>query len=301
MVFVFGTICIDRVYRIADLPAIGGYSTIQSEESLLGGEAANTALALKSWGLEIALAGNQLGEGPSGLDLERLLAEKGLPTQYLEEGETITPICHVYVTPDGERTMFGLGFGEEGQHQDWDRLPFQKNAWFTADPNLGALAREAAARAAEHGMRLYLMDYVQETDTFPSGTFWQCSTDWIGVRGNTQKNVALVQSFVERHGCFAVLSDGPNGLVAGSPNHEVRAYPPYPCPKLVDSTGAGDMFRAGMIYGFENGWEIPQCLQFASAAGCLKCQYLGATTHVPSVDEIAGHVRKHKQVSRQYL
>jgi len=301
MILVFGTICIDRVYRIARLPQVGGYASILSDESLLGGEAANTALALKTWGLPIELAGNQLGAGPEGATLGRLLEEKGLPTELLSPGEAPTPVCHVYVTPDGERTMFGIGFGEEGQQQDWDRLPLEEGAWFTADPNLGTLAREAYGHASQRGMRLYLMDFIQPSDQFPAGTFWQCSTDWVGVRGNTQRNVAYVQDFVDRHGCFAVLSDGPNGLVAGSQSHEVRAYPPYPCPQLVDSTGAGDMFRAGMLYGLENGWEIPQCLQFASAAGCLKCQYLGATTHVPSVEEIEAHVRKHRQVSRQYL
>lgn len=283
------------------MPAAGGYASIEAEETLLGGEAANTAFALHSWGVPISLAGNDLGSGVDGEVLRELLIGKSLPLEFLKPGEAYTPVCHVYVTPDGERTMFGIGFGEEGQSQRWDALPFLKDRWFTADPNLGALAREAARRAYRSGMRLYLMDLIQDTDEIPSGSFWQCSTDWIGVRGNTQKNVAWVQEFVARHGCFAVLSDGPNGLVAGSPSHEVRAYPPYPCPRLVDSTGAGDMFRAGMLYGLENGWEIPRCLQFASAAGCLKCQYLGATTHVPSVADIENHMKKHRQVSRQYL
>jgi sugar/nucleoside kinase (ribokinase family) len=300
VVFVFGTVCLDRVYRIAKLPTPGGYSAIESEETFLGGEAANTALALKTWGIEVLLSGNGLGGGENGENLLRLLVEKRLPTDRLRLGPGNTPVCHIYVTPDGERTMFGIGFGEEGQELDSGTLALREGHWFTVDPNLGKVARRAAQLASEAGMRVYFMDFIAEDDEFPAGSFWQCSTDWVGFRGNTQKNMTLVQKFVDRHGCFAILSDGPNGLVAGSPEHEVRAYPPYPCPKLVDSTGAGDMFRAGMLYGLDLGWEIADCLKFASAAGCLKCQYLGATTNVPAADEIEHHIRKHKQVSRQY-
>lgn len=301
MILVYGTICLDRVYRIDSLPKSGGYSPIDSEETFLGGEAANTALALKTWGAKVTLAGNALGSGPSGLELYRALLKKRLPTSHLEYGEGVAPVCHIYVTPDGERTMFGLGFGSEVQRLDLDSVPYRKGQWFTVDPNLDTVARKAAKRAEKAGMKLYFMDFIRENDRFPEDSFWQCSTDWVGTRGNTQRNVTLVQKIVDKHGCFTILSDGPNGLVAGSPEVEVRAYPPYPCPRLVDSTGAGDMFRAGMLYGLEHGWQMSKCLRFASAAGCLKCQYLGATTHVPSLREIEAHIRKHKQVTRQYV
>lgn len=301
MILVYGTICLDRVYRIENLPKLGGYASILSEETFLGGEAANTALALKTWGAKVFLAGNSLGSGPAGLELYRALLKKKLPTAHLEHGKGIAPVCHIYVTKDGDRTMLGLGFGSKSQQLDLNAVPYKKGQWFTVDPNLDKIARQAARRADKAGMKLYFMDFIRDSDRFPKGSFWQCSTDWVGTRGNTQRNVALVQKMVSRHGCFAVLSDGPNGLIAGSPDHEVRAYPPYPCPKLVDSTGAGDMFRSGMLYGLELGWGISKCLQFASAAGCLKCQYLGATTHVPSVREIEAHIKKHRQVSRQYL
>jgi ribokinase/sulfofructose kinase len=80
-----------------------------------------------------------------------------------------------------------------------------------------------------------------------------------------------------------------------------RAYPPYPMTTVVDTTGAGDMFRAGMLLGLDQGWPTSKCLQFASAAGCLKCRALGATTEVPSVQEVLAYVEEHDQVSRQYL
>lgn len=295
MVLVFGTVCIDRIRQVPHLPPVGGYVEVTEEIDLLGGEAANTAVALQSWGAAVMLHGNALGSGADGDLLRRLVAEKGLQIES-QETQNYAPVCDVYVTPDGDRTMFGKNFSI--METDLSTLP--KADWFTAEPNMATLSREAAKLAHKAGMNIYLMDFIGEDEPLPPGSFWQCSTDWIGTRGNTQKNVAWVQDWVAKTGCFAILSDGPNGFVAGSPNHPVRAYPPYPAPSIVDTTGAGDVFRAGMLFGLDQGWPIPQCLQFASAAGCLNCRSLGATTNVPTVAEIQAHIDQHPAISTQY-
>lgn len=300
MVLVFGTICLDRVRNIEALPQPGGYAGVTSETVFLGGEAANTANALKTWGMPIEFAGNLLGESEDAHALMRLIIDKGIPTQRIKMGAGITPVCDIYVTPDGERTMFGVGFDTIANHVDVEALPFEAGHWFTADMNLGASARQAVGLARERGMRIYLMDFLAPNEAIQPEDFWQSSTDWVGSKGNTQKNVEWVRKFVAAHGCFTVLSDGPNGLVAGSPDMKPRAFPPFPAPTFVDSTGAGDMFRAGMLFGLDSGWDVMRSLAFASAAGCLKCQYLGATSHVPTRDEIEEHISANPDVARHY-
>ena len=68
----------------------------------------------------------------------------------------------VYVTPDGDRTMFGKGFSEMRLARPASELPFKEGEWFTAEPNLGAEARDAARLAHRAGMRVYLMDFIQD-------------------------------------------------------------------------------------------------------------------------------------------
>ncbi len=292
--------CLDRVREIPHLPATGGYAEVTRERIFLGGEAANTANALKRWGVEVELAGNSLGSGEPAAELLKLLESHGLPTTLLVTDQSETAVCDIYVTPDGERTMFGRGFGDLGEGSAPEKAPFRRGEWFTVDPNLDDAARRAIRLAEAAGMKLYLMDFLKPEDPIPAGCFWQSSTDWAGVRGNTQKNVQWVRSWVDRHQAFCILSDGPNGLAAGSPNMRARAFPPFPSPEVADSTGAGDMFRAGMLYGLEQGWSIPECLRYASAAGCLKCKSLGATTYVPTFDEIGGLIAENPEIGRQY-
>jgi sulfofructose kinase len=56
--------------------------------------------------------------------------------------------------------------------------------------------------------------------------------------------------------------------------------------KAVDSTGAGDVFRAGFIYGVLRGWNIPRMLRFANAAAALSCTQRGAIRSVPSLQAV---------------
>jgi len=302
MVVVFGTVCLDRMRRIARMPRQGGYEDILEAVNLVGGEAANTTIALRNWGTEAILAANSLGEGPDAQWIRDDLSERGV--QMLESPDNNpTPYCEVFVTSTGQRTMFGSGFVELSNKIAPGLFPLIPGAWFTVDLNPGQSSTLALERAAQSGMKLYLLDHMDGIAKLTGQgqmPIWQSSTDWVGAKGNTQKNVAWLSDFVGKHRVFGILSDGPNGFVAGSAESEVRVYPPYPCPDLLDSTGAGDIFRAGMLHGLDQDWHFSRCLQFASAAGCLNSVHLGASAAVPAVQEILGLISQNPVVSRQY-
>jgi sugar/nucleoside kinase (ribokinase family) len=305
VILVFGTVCLDRVRRISSLPAPGGYVEVESETVLIGGEAANTACALHAWGDAPVLAGNPLGRSAEANKLRSLLRDRGFASMELlrpgvEPGSFDTPVCDIYVTDDGERTMFGRGFTSLDSVSSATDLPWQASGWFTAEPNMEHLSRSVVRQAQEKGMKVYVMDFVRPGDPIFAGTFWQSSTNWAGARNDLQENLRWLRRLVDEKGCFGILSDGSNGFVAGSPTFPVRAYPPFPAPAMVDATGAGDMFRAGMLHSLSRGLPFPDCLRFASAAGSLKCGSLGATTRVPTLDEIEAHVLGHPEISAEY-
>lgn len=77
---------------------------------------------------------------------------------------------------------------------------------------------------------------------------------------------------------------GDRGAIAleGDTLHVAPAYPV----QVEDSTGAGDVFRAGFIYGVLAGWEVARVLQFANAAAAVSCTRLGALASVPALEEV---------------
>lgn len=286
MIVVFGTICLDRLRSVQSIPRPGGYVEIRRERLFLGGEAANTACALDEWGAQVRLTGNAIGNDEAGRLLLSLAEERNQNVRVQSSIET--PYCDIYVTPDGERTMFGYGFSTLAPAVSLQqRLP--KSGWFTTDMNLGRTAREAARQASEAGLTTYLMDFIEPNDAVPAGGWWQSSTDWVGERGNVVLNLEEVQSRADKFGCHAVLTDAEHGLYYASPDNAVKLNA-FKAPKVVDGTGAGDRFRAAMLYALSNSWQVHEALLFAAGAGALKVGQEGGSARAQPVQEIRDFV-----------
>jgi adenosine kinase len=61
---------------------------------------------------------------------------------------------------------------------------------------------------------------------------------------------------------------------------------------LVDPTGCGDAYRAGLLYGMARDWGWERCAQLASVMGSIKIARRGGQNHRPSRDEIAAKLRE---------
>lgn len=68
--------------------------------------------------------------------------------------------------------------------------------------------------------------------------------------------------------------------------------PPVPVDQVVDPTGCGDAFRAGMLYGLTRGMDWPTTGRLASLMGSIKITHQGGQNHAPSVAEIGERFEK---------
>ena len=88
-----------------------------------------------------------------------------------------------------------------------------------------------------------------------------------------------------RYGCrLTAATLGHEGVLAwgGSRFHYAPAFQV----KTLDTTGAGDIFHAGFIYGLLQAWPMPRQLDFACAAAALNCTAAGARGGIQSVENI---------------
>ena len=72
-------------------------------------------------------------------------------------------------------------------------------------------------------------------------------------------------------------------IYADGQRHEV---PCVKADKIVDPTGCGDAYRAGLLYGIANGWDWPTCGRLASTMGAIKIASRGGQNHKPTRAEI---------------
>jgi sugar/nucleoside kinase (ribokinase family) len=55
---------------------------------------------------------------------------------------------------------------------------------------------------------------------------------------------------------------------------------------VVDVTAAGDVFNAGFLYGFLNGWDLRKCAEFGNACGAISVTKVGVSGMMTSVQEV---------------
>ncbi|MEC5215794.1 adenosine kinase [Actimicrobium sp. GrIS 1.19] len=82
-----------------------------------------------------------------------------------------------------------------------------------------------------------------------------------------------------------VVTRGENGahIYAGGEQLEI---PPVQVTQVVDPTGCGDAFRAGMLYGLSQDMDWPTIGRLSSLMGAIKIEHQGGQNHAPSRDEI---------------
>jgi len=73
---------------------------------------------------------------------------------------------------------------------------------------------------------------------------------------------------------------------------EMVYFPAYPV-EAKDTTGAGDLYHGGMLFGILRDWPLKALGQFASAVAALGCQYFGARSHFPDLETIKEFLLEH--------
>lgn len=99
-----------------------------------------------------------------------------------------------------------------------------------------------------------------------------------------------------------VVTIGEDGCICGSPRRldtgrrkdNIFHSPGFPV-KVVDTTGAGDVFHGAFIYGLLKKWNLRKTAKFANACAAMKCRKLGGRTGIPNLAEAKNFIRRFKR------
>lgn len=111
--------------------------------------------------------------------------------------------------------------------------------------------------------------------------FFPNEQEAMSLTGETSPEAAAAR-LAQSSGCAAVKM-GSRGALAQK-GKQIARCPGIPV-QVVDTTGAGDSFDAGFLYGFLNSWSLGECLRLATACGALSTRKAGGTTAQPTLSE----------------
>jgi sugar/nucleoside kinase (ribokinase family) len=272
------------------------YEVMGAGVEISGGSAANTIVGVAAFGGRAQYLGkvrdDQLGNvfahdiRATGVTYDIPLATSG-PS---------TGCCLILVTPDAQRTMNTyLGASVHFCADDVDRTVIEQSkvlyleGYLFDPPEAQEAFRTAAAYAHAAGRTVS----ATLSDSFCVERHREAFLDLVEhhvdlVFANEAEICALYrcESFdeaighVQRQGLIAALTRSEKGSVVVDGDRVVE-IPAHPVAELVDTTGAGDLYASGFLYGFSQGLDLETCGALGSLAAAEVISHLGAR---PSAD-----------------
>ncbi|HTX76190.1 MAG TPA: PfkB family carbohydrate kinase [Terracidiphilus sp.] len=278
----------DTLIPLAGFPARGSKIEYNHASVMPGGQAASTIVACQSWGLSARYVG-KLGDDDAGRLHRREFARLGVDAQLIEVANAASPQSLILVDGGGERTV--LCRRDERlllQPEDLDREWITQARVLHVDGYETAAATQAAQWAREAGVPVIadldeIYDGVREL--VRNVDYLIVSRDFPGRLTGEQSLPHALQAMHEEYGCrLTAATLGEHGVLAWDGNQLLHraAYRV----NVVDTTGAGDIFHAGFIYGLLQGWPLERQLDFACAAAALNCTCQGARGGIRTVADV---------------
>lgn len=294
----FGLNAVDHLIVVPEYPAFDTKMRLLEHKQSAGGQTATAMVALRRLGLKTAYAG-RFGSDPEGLFGLQTLKDDDVNVDFAEVVEGARNQI-AFITVDarsGERTIVWdrddrlaykadeapVEFGPMGRvlHLDAHDPP--------ACVRLAQAAREAGTIVSADIDNVYdglpellpLIDIMIGSKEFPQR-----------VTGVKNERAALVE-LKNRYGCPVVgMTVGAAGAVVYHEGIFVES-PGFAAPNgCRDTTGAGDAFHAGFLFGLLNGEDIETSLKFGNAVAAIKCSALGARTALPTKYELDEFLRQ---------
>jgi sugar/nucleoside kinase (ribokinase family) len=293
-----GTASWDRLLEVSRYPAIGEQASVQAELSAAGGTTTNTAVALARLGSRVSIAA-AIGDDPEGGSIRRTLESGGIDISALRvhPGQRTSLATIVVSHAPLDRTIF---WREGAQLARGDRLDIATLYGHdvvvvdVADLPLRRFLLDLPAHTIPRARLLGPLTYLADPDI----------PDALDLALRHDVLVGSERDLLVATGTWT-LSDAMSALQARMSGQTLRAVavtrgaagcrlftanerwqiPAFSVP-VVDPTGAGDAFVAGVGYGMALNWDWPRIGRFANAVGALTTRSLGAQASLPTLAEV---------------
>src|ERR1700733_10591619 len=278
----------DTVIPLATYPARGSKTEYSTVSTLPGGQVASTVVACQHWGLRTRYVG-KLGDDLAATLHREAFTHSGVETRIVTVPGGASAQSLILVDAQGERTVLcrrdeRLSLHPTDLQREWitNARALHVDGYDTEAAILASTwAREANIPVIADLDELYPnvealldnVDYLIVSRDFPSRLMSEPDLEQALRKMHRRYNCRLAAATLGQEGVLPF--DG-----------KQLPHPPAYCVPVLDTTGAGDIFHAGFIYGLLQDWPLERQLEFACAAAALNCTAVGARGGIQSLEEI---------------
>lgn len=288
----FGLNAVDHLIVVPEYPPFDTKLRLLDHMQSTGGQTASAMVGLQRLGFKTAYAGRFGSDREGQFGLESMRAE-GVDIERAEvvEGAT-TQIAFIIIdVRNGERTIIwdrheGLAYKPDDAPKDFGSLGRVLHLDAHDPPacvRVAGDARNSGVVVSADIDNIYeglpellpLIDLLITSKEFPHR-----------LTGITDERASLIE-VKARFGCAVVgMTKGVEGALVLC-NDQFIHSPAFAAPGgCRDTTGAGDAFHAGFLYGFLTGEDVETSLKYGNAVAAMKCSALGCRTSLPTRSEL---------------
>jgi len=305
-ILVVGNSAVDLIARTIDeAPPPGGMRKFGTYRLASGGCAVNVATALARLGVAVDVA-TRVGDDRFGDFLVSELRQCGVGTDILvPDAAALTPFTFAAVRNDGERSFYHCpGSNDRLTRTDVPDVALKERRFVmvTGAMLMATLDGEETAdllRIARVGGATTLLD-TSLADDVPRERWLAAIVPALRHTDLFVPSIAearilageeepsQITAALQKHGAHTIVMkmDARGALIRERDGNESHV-PAFPVDNVVDSTGAGDCFCAGLLAGLSAGKSVRDAALLGNAVAAHGIQRAGATTGVPRLDEIA--------------
>jgi sulfofructose kinase len=292
----FGTNAVDFLIVVPEYPKFNSKVELKNYFQLAGGEVASTMVGLSRLGMRTAYVG-RFGNDAAGDFGLRTLIDEGVNTEFAEMVDGArTQIAFIMIDESsGERTIVWKRDDKLSYKPEEAPLEIaEKCKILHVTPHdtkaCCAMAKQAKSSGAIVSLDIDNLfegveDLLKFVDVFISSEEFQSKFLGIVDQKTALKEIKL------RYGCKVVgttLGSKGSLILCEDEFIETESFSvPGGC---KDTTGAGDAFRAGFLYGILTNQTVEVAAKFANAVAALKCRKIGARTALPKKAELMSFI-----------
>ena len=291
-VYCFGHVSTGKVLRIrGPFPKPDGYAEVVETLDNYAGEATGTALVLKRLGVSVALEGNWLGDNPAGRRTLEVLTQRGIDCSGLRIQPGYEGVNEIVISDGRTRTVFGRYIDLLFTTKQWvdptpERIAGAKAA--CVDPTFGEASLLAARHAVRAGVPLVSSDARPDSELARSASALIVSPELLSRDFPDDDWGDLFGQYLRVCPGLVVFTFGAEPVWFGRERrHTMRPF----AVDALDTAGAGDSFRAGVIYGMLQGWDDVRTVRFACAVAGLVCTTAPGAMNSPRLEEVEAFLR----------
>lgn len=294
-VYAFGVIAPSLLIELADdLPGPGGYAEIASVQVSIGGEAASSAYVLARLGVATKLAGNRVDSDPASIRALALLAGAGVDCSAIATTGGDDSVTEVVLSHGDARTVLGT-YRRLAADRAWE-VPNRDDVACARivclDPFFGDESAAVARWCRELGIPYVTVDTTPDSEIARHADVLIISEEFASEAIGIVAPDELLALYTQRCQGLVILTRGGDSAWYGRGSEPPSEHQPFVV-EVRDTTGAGDSFRAGIVYGILTGESGEHLIRVASAVAAQVCQRAPGVLNSPTADELSYFLASH--------